>query len=136
MLDKDLNYIARVERAIAKKYGNEAIQNPRGNWDEEKEREYLKQIKLVHKKEISRRDKEGKIQKDGFLISKKLLNKREDRTCPACFEYSFKIKDDVYMNRYDCCHRCYIKFVEGKEERWSNLTERVEFLASYYRRGE
>ena len=66
MLDKDLNYIARVERAIAKKYGNEAIQNPRGNWDEEKEREYLKQIKLVHKKEISRRDKEGKIQKDSY----------------------------------------------------------------------
>ena len=40
------------------------------------------------------------------------------------------------MNKYDCCGKCYIQFVEGREERWSNLTERVEFLAAYYNQGE
>ena len=33
---KDLNYIAKVEQAIAKKYGEEAIQNPASFWDEKK----------------------------------------------------------------------------------------------------
>ena len=37
MKEKDLNYIAAVEKAIAKKYGSETIQNPKGNWDDEKE---------------------------------------------------------------------------------------------------
>ena len=134
MRDEDLDYIVRVEKAIAKKYGEEAIQHPRANWNDEKEEDYLKQIKILHKKEAKQRDKEEKIQKDGFLVSKKLLNKREDRTCPACFKYSFDLKDDVYMGKYDCCYKCYIKFVDGKEKRWSNLTERVEFLASYYNR--
>ena len=47
MKEKDLNYIATVEKAIAKKYGSETIQNPKGNWDDEKEKEYLQQIKEV-----------------------------------------------------------------------------------------
>ena len=29
-----------------------------------------------------------------------------------------------------------LNYVEGREERWSNLTERVEFLAAYYNQGE
>ena len=35
--DLDLNDIARFEKAIAKKYGNEAIENPRKHWNDEKE---------------------------------------------------------------------------------------------------
>jgi len=136
MNKKDLNYIVKVEKAIAKKYGEEAIQNPRANWNDEKEQDYLEQIKILHKKEMKQRDKEEKVQKDGFLVSKKLLNKREDRTCPACFSYSFKPVDDVYMNKYDCCHRCYRGFVKGNEELWMDLSERVEFLVSYYAQGE
>ena len=33
----DLNDIARFENAIAKKYGKEAIANPRKYWNDEKE---------------------------------------------------------------------------------------------------
>ena len=36
-MKKDLNYIAAVEKAIKKKYGSEAIDNPEKFWDEEKE---------------------------------------------------------------------------------------------------
>ena len=38
---KDLNYIAKLERAIKQKYGTEAIQNPASQWDEQKEKEYI-----------------------------------------------------------------------------------------------
>jgi len=43
MKDKDLNKIAAVEKAIAEKYGHEAVINPRANWDEDKEKEHQQQ---------------------------------------------------------------------------------------------
>ena len=45
-LIKDLNYIARLEQAIAKKYGEETVQNPRSTWTQEKEQKYLKIFKI------------------------------------------------------------------------------------------
>ena len=135
-MKKDLNYIARLEQAIAKKYGAETIQNPRSAWTQEKEQKYLEEIKQIHKKELQNSTYDEKIQANGFFVSKKLLTNKEDRTCPACFVYSFEQKDDVYMNKYDCCYRCYLKFVEGKEERWQNIDKRVEFLSNYYSQGE
>ena len=51
-------------------------------------------------------------------MSKKLLNRDSKRACPVCETYSFQIKDDVYMNKFDCCFDCYIQWVEGREERW------------------
>ena len=135
-MKKDLNYIARLEQAIAKKYGEETIQNPRSTWTQEKEQKYLEEIKEIHKQELQNKTYDEKIEANGFFVSKKLLTNKEDRTCPTCFVYSFEQKDDVYMNKYDCCYRCYLKFVEGKEERWLNIDKRVEFLSNYYSRGE
>ena len=135
-MKKDLNYIARLEQAIAKKYGEETIQNPRSTWTQEKEQKYLEEIKEIYKQELQSKGSDEKIEANGFFVSKKLLTNKEDRTCPACFVYSFEQKDDVYMNKYDCCYRCYLKFVEGKEERWQNIDKRVEFLSNYYSRGE
>ena len=135
-MKRDLNYIAKLEQAIAEKYGKEAIQNPRSTWTQEKEQKYLEEIKEIYKQELQNKTYDEKIEANGFFVSKKLLTNKEDRTCPACFVYSFEQKDDVYMNKYDCCHRCYLKFVEGKEERWQNIDKRVEFLSNYYSRGE
>ena len=39
MTDKDPNYIPKLEKAIAQKYGTEAVDNPRKFWDEDKEQE-------------------------------------------------------------------------------------------------
>ena len=135
-MKKDLNYIAKLEQAIAKKYGEEAIQTPRSTWTQEKEQSYLEEIKEIHKQELQNKTSDEKIQANGFFVSKKLLTNKEDRTCPTCFVYSFEQKDDVYMNKYDCCYHCYLKFVEGKEERWQDIDKRVEFLSNYYSRGE
>jgi len=118
--EKDPNLIAKIEQAIEKKYGKEAVTHPRNNWDDVKEQEYLKQIKELSKKEEIKKEKTEKVEKDGFLISKKLLTKRSNRTCPVCNTYSFNIEDDVYMNKYDCCYSCYIKYVEDREERWQS----------------
>ena len=108
--DLDLNTIAKFEQAIAKKYGPEAIENPRKYWNDEKEKSYQDQI-----------EKDDKVEVDGFLISKKLLNKDTTRrTCPVCKTYSYKIRDDVFMNKFECCYNCYIQWVEGREERWQS----------------
>ena len=117
--DLDLNDIARFEKAIAKKYGNEAIENPRKHWNDEKEANYQEQIKILAKKELQGEEKDDKVELDGFLISKKLLTRETTkRVCPICTTYSYKIRDDVFMNKFDCCFNCYIQHVEGREERW------------------
>ena len=57
-------------------------------------------------------------QVNGVFIPKKLLNKESNRSCPVCKTYSFKSNDDVYMTKFDCCEKCYIQWVEDREERW------------------
>ena len=118
MSDKDWNRIAKIEQAISKKYGEEAIQNPKGNWSDEKEQQYLQQIKRLAEKEFALRDKDEKVNVNGILIPRKLLNTESNRSCPVCSTYSFDVRDDVYMNKYDCCRVCYINYIEDREERW------------------
>jgi len=117
-MKKDQNYVVKVEQAISKKYGAETIQNPKGNWDQQKEEEYLDQLKRLVKQRSKKKAKSAKVEQDGVLIDKKLLNKREDRVCPVCKIYSFEIKDDLYMNRYHCCYECYIEFAQSELLRW------------------
>ena len=50
-MKKDLNKIAYVEKAIAKKFGQEAIVNPNSNWTDEKEEEYLEQLKEFYSRQ-------------------------------------------------------------------------------------
>ncbi len=120
MTEKDYNFIAKVEQAIGDKYGEEAIQNPKANWSEEKEKEYLEQIKKIQQKQRKISEARDKIEVNGFFISKKLLNKDSKRACPVCETYSFEMKDDLYMNKFECCYTCYIQWVEGREERWES----------------
>ena len=67
--------IAGLEKAIKEKYGEEAIAHPRANWDDDKEREYLEQIKKLAAKKRRVAEKTDKVDNDGFFVSKKLLNK-------------------------------------------------------------
>ena len=118
MKDKDFDHIARVEKAIAEKYGDDAVSNPRANWSEEKEKEYLQQMKALYQKTKHNDETCEKVDVNGIKVSKKLLNKASTRTCPVCETYSFSMKDDIYMNKYDCCFKCYIQYVDKREERW------------------
>tara|TARA_Y100000593_G_scaffold11444_1_gene20480 strand:- start:7863 stop:8249 length:387 start_codon:yes stop_codon:yes gene_type:complete len=117
-MKKDQDYIVKVEKAIAQKYGADTIQNPRGNWDEEKEKEYLQQLKEETKKNNQFLDNNEKAETDGFFVNKKLLTRDHNRTCPVCNVYSFNKMDDAYMVKFQCCFNCYVQWVEEREERW------------------
>ena len=117
MNKKDPNYVVKIEQAITKKYGEQTIEHPKKNWTDEKERKYLEEMKEVHYKTIEEEDAD-KVQVNGVFIPKKLFKKSSTRSCPICNVYSFKSNDDLYMSKFECCEKCYIKWVEGREERW------------------
>jgi hypothetical protein len=120
MKKPDYNEIARYEIAISKKYGKEATQHPKAEWSDKKEQSYQEQIRDLYQKEKRIDEKNEKIEIDGVLISKKLFNKDSNRNCPVCGAYSFELRDDVYMTKFDCCYKCYIQWVEGREARWKS----------------
>ena len=118
MKEKDLNYIAGLEKAIKKKYGDEAIENPAKHWDKEKEKDYIQQLEeFVQKQKKSEREHDVE-NVGGVLVSHKLLNKEGIFNCPTCNKKLKTINDDIYFTKFDCCEICYIKYVEGREKRW------------------
>ena len=119
MTKKDLNYIAAVEKAIAEKYGEETVQNPANNWDENKEKEDLEQMKALYAKTSNNSSWKDKIDVNGIKVTKKLLNRESLKSCPVCGSFPKKSMDDVCLIKFDCCSKCYIQYVEGREERWN-----------------
>ena len=118
MKNKDPNYAVKVEQAIAKKYGEETVVNPKSQWDDEKEKEYLEDLKTLHYTNVDKEDIE-KEEVNGVFIPKKLLKEESNRSCSTCNTYSFKSRDDVYMTKFGCCFKCYVQYVEGREDRWN-----------------
>tara|TARA_R110002072_G_scaffold301872_1_gene482700 strand:+ start:191 stop:574 length:384 start_codon:yes stop_codon:yes gene_type:complete len=114
------DYVAKLEKAIGQKYGPEATHNPKRFWDENKEKEYIQQSQEEQRKFAKLAESQGKVEQDGFLINKKLLNRDHNRTCPVCAKYSFHTRDDLYMNKFEACFKCYIQYIEDREERWTN----------------
>jgi len=78
------------------------------------------QIKKMLEKEDQFREKAEKIEVDGVFVNKKLLTREHNRKCPICDSFSFDVYDDVYMTKFECCKRCYIQWVEDREERWES----------------
>jgi hypothetical protein len=118
MTTKDPDKIAAIEKAISKKYGNEAIQHPKADWDQDKEKEYLSQMKELYDKIKLNEESSEKIDINGIKVSKKLFNRESLRSCSICEVFPQKSMDDVCLTKFDCCYGCYIKYVEGREERW------------------
>lgn len=112
---KELNEIAKIEKAIKEKYGEEAIQNPKRSWDTEKENKYLEELKAFYERNV--RKKSTEIVGD-IKIKTRKASHDVSRTCPVCSSYSFSGRDDLYMTKFECCFDCYIQYVEGREERW------------------
>jgi len=119
MSDDKQQYIAKLEKAISQKYGEETINNPRRFWDAEKEQEYITQSQAQQIKFGKLAESQDKVEQDGFLINKKLLTRDHNRTCPVCEKYSFHPRDDLYMNKFQACFNCFVCYVEGREERWA-----------------
>lgn len=115
---RDIEYVGKVEKAIEEKYGKEATVNPRSLWDEEKEKEYLEQAKENAEKYYKSEEDEDIVEKDGIFVSKKLLNKSNTEVCNICNKYMLSSRDEVYLLKWDCCYTCFVKWVEGREDRW------------------
>jgi len=114
----DLNYIAALEKAIAEKYGKDAVQDFRNTWEEDREKEYLNQLKDLQSKLDRTSENYEELVLGDVKIKKRRDDKKEDRTCPVCKTYSFSRRDDLYMNRFKSCYDCYVDFVLGREEKW------------------
>jgi hypothetical protein len=119
MNKKDPNYIAALERAIREKFGDSATVNPKFFWDPIKEEEYIKDVRETLKREAIAEQTREKEDLGGILIPKKLINKN-NKSCSVCKEYSFNKKDDVYLNKYAVCMKCYVQHIEDREERWAS----------------
>ena len=117
---KDTNYLAAVEKAIAEKYGKNTVQDFRNEWADNKEKEYLDQLKGLRAKRDKLYVERQEIVVGDIKITKRRTNQKQDRTCPVCKTYSFSRKDDLYMNRFKSCYECYTDFIEYREEAWKN----------------
>jgi|TARA_A100001515_G_scaffold142428_1_gene141220 hypothetical protein len=115
---KDQNYIAKLEKAIADKYGDAAVQNPKANWNKDKEEEYLQELKKINEKHFAQEELQEKVEQEGVLLSKKLLMRSGNTSCPQCGKYDLTARDEIFVLRWECCETCHIKYVEGREERW------------------
>ena len=118
MSNKEPNKIAAIEKAIAEKYGKETIKNPRAEWNESKEKEYLQQMSDFYNKIKRNESYSEKIEINGIKVTKKLLNRESLICCPICGSFPKKSMDDVCLVKFECCNKCYIQHVEGREERW------------------
>lgn len=117
-MKKDMNWIAKLEKAIKERWGLEAIENPKKHWTPDKEKKHVEETKEFYKRKFFLESTTSKENYKGFLINKKLLNRESDRKCPVCETYSFSVQDDLYMQRFKCCFGCYVSWVEHREERW------------------
>ena len=120
MKSDDPNFVVKLEKAIEKRWGKEAIENPKSHWSPEKEKKHSEEVKEFYKRKAFNDAKNSKEKFKGFLVSKKLLSKENERECPVCGSYSFSSKDDLYMAKFECCHECYVQWVEHREERWES----------------
>ena len=118
MSDKNYDKIAAIEKAIKEKYGAETIVNPKANWNETKEKEYLLQMKDFYAQHAKNDCWQEKVDVNGIKISKKLLNRESLKNCPVCGVFVKSAKDDVSLIKFDCCDKCFIQYVEDREERW------------------
>ena len=110
-MKKDFNKIAKIEKAIAKKYGKQAIINPRSGWNTEKETSYLEEVKKFYARLENNREKRKKLAAHRAVG----LN-----ACPVCSKVLLSSYDEVSIKKHSCCDDCYVDYVEGREQRWKD----------------
>jgi hypothetical protein len=118
MSEKEYLWLAKMEKMLTEKYGPLTVASCRKFWSQEKERSFLEQEKeLIYLKNKSKL-KDSLVEKESYLVNQKLLSKDTVRECQVCNVYSFEMRDNLYMNKFNCCFGCYIQWIEGREERW------------------
>jgi hypothetical protein len=109
-VSKDPDFALKLEAAIVEKYGPETVVHPKKNWNLEKEKKYLEDLKSFYK------DYEhvDRIEHNGFLISKKLFSNSYSKICLSCGNYCPSIRDRMHFIKFNCCFKCHLNNVEGR----------------------
>jgi hypothetical protein len=131
----DPDYIAAVEQEVEKKYGKDAVINPKSLWNPSKEEDYQRQLKEYKSQKFRNSfSSGGSVEEgEGFFVYRKLINTVKSKKClhPQCNRTTYNVKDEVHITKFDTCFTCYVHYVEGRLERWNSereklLKERVE----------
>ena len=88
-MNKDYNYIAAVEKAIAEKYGKDTVQDFRSGWEPDKESAYLSQLGERRKKLLKKYKRKKTHTVGDIEIKTKRKPSTSQRSCPVCKTYSF-----------------------------------------------
>jgi len=110
MAKRNPGFPAELEKAIEKRWGKEATEHPLKDWTPEQEAEYQRQKTQLSSAPQEKKEEDQLIEKHGFSLPSKLFNRTVERTCPRCKEYSFSVRDDLYMNKFRCCSKCYERY--------------------------
>jgi hypothetical protein len=101
---KDPAYAAKLEKAIAEKYGAEAVVNPRSLWTPEDEEKYQ-----VAERAPTVEPTPVEEEKEGYVFEVAKLLRRDTRVCSKCGTYSLKSQDGLYLTKFSMCYRCFLK---------------------------
>ena len=103
--------IAKLENIIRDRHGDIAVQNPLSEWNIEKEKEYIDQLRKIYYKKNNNSDLVEKKEEDGFYLYKKLLNREGIKNCSICESILLKSEDDLYYLKFKCCKKCYSCYI-------------------------
>ena len=118
---RDLETLQQIEESIRKKFGEQALVDPRSSWNESKEKDFKNQLLDEQEKYLLSEKNEEKVEENGFLISKRLLTvSRNGEGCATCGKFFLNASDNIYLLKFECCQNCYVLHIEGREERWES----------------
>ena len=106
------NKQALLEKEIIKKYGKDAIRNPKASWEQEELKNFRKED-IVREKErwngLKREAEERKLDGETLISDSKTRAYKEDLTCPLCDkgEIVFTKSDYYFIFKHECCEKCY-----------------------------
>lgn len=116
-----LETIQKIEKQIKEQFGKEALVDPNEFLDDEFQKKFEVQLKERAEKIIEENLESEMVEQNGFLISKRLITReRTNRVCAKCKIFSFNLRDDVYMLKYNCCMDCFILHIEGRKQDGKN----------------
>jgi len=114
-MKKNIEYIDKLEFAVKKQYGEEAVTNPAKLWNKEKEENYLEQLKLQDKKDKENNKKKLIFDENGNKQSE-LKSLKLRKKCNICSKYLLSNKDNLFILKFNSCEECYIKHIEGRNK--------------------
>ena len=121
----DLERVAKVEKAIAEKYGEDASRDIRHFWDKEKELEYSRQIKEEYTKRTNLERHKKETEKEGFVLVQRKEGLDHTLQCPVCDKFFVSVHDDINYIKFECCFQCFVQHVEHRESEWADKKKNI-----------